>query len=202
MQSSVCFAEISTDNPNVWYELGYAIAKGREVVLLCSHERPTEFPFDVQHRNITTYSTDSPSDFEKVHAEITARLKAVRAQGTPQRVKAPDTSVTGVEELEQYEMAGLVAATLGFDATSGVSIQEFEKYMKRQNFNRLAATLACQALFDKEMLEKFEHEGFGDGLRATPKGVRWLISNRDRLELSTTSQSSEKQTEVADDLPF
>jgi hypothetical protein len=29
-----CLAEISTDNPNVWFELGYAIASRREVVLV------------------------------------------------------------------------------------------------------------------------------------------------------------------------
>jgi hypothetical protein len=29
-----CLAEISTDNPNVWFELGYAIASQREVVLI------------------------------------------------------------------------------------------------------------------------------------------------------------------------
>ena len=45
--SEVCLAEISTDNPNVWYELGYAIASKREVFLLCSkNERKTHFPFD------------------------------------------------------------------------------------------------------------------------------------------------------------
>lgn len=25
--SEICFAEITTDNPNVWFELGYAIGK-------------------------------------------------------------------------------------------------------------------------------------------------------------------------------
>jgi hypothetical protein len=27
-RAAACFAEISTDNPNVWFELGYAIASG------------------------------------------------------------------------------------------------------------------------------------------------------------------------------
>lgn len=31
----LCFAEITTDNPNVWFELGYAIAAGKSVVLAC-----------------------------------------------------------------------------------------------------------------------------------------------------------------------
>src|ERR1022692_861504 len=50
--SQACLAEISTDNPNVWFELGYAIASQREVVMVCSEERTAHFPFDVQHRAI------------------------------------------------------------------------------------------------------------------------------------------------------
>jgi hypothetical protein len=37
--SRACLADITTDNPNVWFELGYAIASRREVVLICSEER-------------------------------------------------------------------------------------------------------------------------------------------------------------------
>jgi len=51
---------------NVWFELGYAIASLKEVVLVCSSERKTIFPFDVQHRNITRYETESSRDFEKL----------------------------------------------------------------------------------------------------------------------------------------
>ena len=39
--SDLCLAEISTDNPNVWFELGYAIASSKEVVLVCSADRKT-----------------------------------------------------------------------------------------------------------------------------------------------------------------
>src|SRR5882672_9286284 len=57
-----CLAEISTDNPNVWFELGYAIASHREVVLVCSDERTAHFPFDVQHRSVIRYASESPRD--------------------------------------------------------------------------------------------------------------------------------------------
>ena len=72
-----CLAEISTDNPNVWFELGYAIASQREVVLVCSEERTSRYPFDVQHRSVIPYSTESPRDFEQLRTQITARLKAL-----------------------------------------------------------------------------------------------------------------------------
>ena len=48
--SLVCLADITTDNPNVWYELGFAFASGKPVVLLCGDERTgKKYPFDVQH---------------------------------------------------------------------------------------------------------------------------------------------------------
>ena len=37
--ATICLADITTDNPNVWYELGYAFAAGRSVVMVCSGER-------------------------------------------------------------------------------------------------------------------------------------------------------------------
>ena len=60
-QSHICLAEISNDNPNVWFELGFAIACGKEVVLICSDARTTRFPFDVQHHTIIKYSTGASS---------------------------------------------------------------------------------------------------------------------------------------------
>jgi hypothetical protein len=63
-ESHICFAEITSDNPNVWYELGYAFACDKDVVMVCSEERTGKFPFDIQHRHIITYKTGSKSDLE------------------------------------------------------------------------------------------------------------------------------------------
>lgn len=71
--SQACLADIFTDNPNVWFELGFAIASQREVVLVCSDERASHFPFDIQHRTVITYSTESSSDFDTLRKRITAR---------------------------------------------------------------------------------------------------------------------------------
>ena len=34
--SAMCLADITLNNPNVWFELGYALACGKEVVLVCA----------------------------------------------------------------------------------------------------------------------------------------------------------------------
>ena len=72
--SEIGLADITTDNPNVWFEVGFAIAVPREVVLVCSDERTTRFPFDVRHRNILQYKTESKSDFDKLRNEIAERI--------------------------------------------------------------------------------------------------------------------------------
>lgn len=54
--SAICLADITLDNPNVWYELGFAYASKKPIVMICSDERQTQkFPFDIQHRSIITY---------------------------------------------------------------------------------------------------------------------------------------------------
>ncbi len=66
-QAVICLADITTDNPNVWYELGFAFAANRSVIMVCSEERPSnKYPFDIHHRSVISYSTDSPSDFDKL----------------------------------------------------------------------------------------------------------------------------------------
>jgi len=45
--SSVIIAEITPDNPNVFYEVGYAHALGKPTILLCEKEMRNKLPFDV-----------------------------------------------------------------------------------------------------------------------------------------------------------
>jgi nucleoside 2-deoxyribosyltransferase len=52
--ATICLADITTDNPNVWYELGYAMAIGRQVVMICSTEREERYP--------SIFSTGASSD--------------------------------------------------------------------------------------------------------------------------------------------
>src|SRR5437868_6441319 len=62
--AEVCIADITTDNTNVLFELAFAIASQRYVVIVCSSERYSRFPFDIQNLSIITYDTESSSEFE------------------------------------------------------------------------------------------------------------------------------------------
>ena len=187
--SGVCLVEISTDNPNVWFELGYAIASKRDVVLVCSDERKARFPFDVQHRNIIRYSTESSSDFETARLKITERLKAVLIKRKNLGQLGSVTSISRVEGLEQYEIAGLVAVAEEVnDPEDGISAWMFSQNMKQAGFSNLAGTLALKSLLDREMLERFEDENY-DGepftaFKVTSEGMAWLLTNKGILTLS------------------
>ena len=75
-ESDICLADITTNNPNVWYELGFASALGRPVVLICDQARVENLPFDVRHRAVLKYETESPSDFERFRAALVERVVA------------------------------------------------------------------------------------------------------------------------------
>src|SRR5262245_16034475 len=51
--SEICLADITADNPNIWYEVGHAFANAKPVVMICAKPRPTKPPFDIHHRQIT-----------------------------------------------------------------------------------------------------------------------------------------------------
>ena len=130
--SAVCLVEISMNNPNVWYELGYAVASKREVVLVCSNDREAPFPFDVQHRRIIRYATESSSDFHKARKEIEARLKAVLSKQEELGQVGSVASVSTVEGLEQYEIAALIAVAQEVDdPTGGISALIFRENMEQ-----------------------------------------------------------------------
>ena len=183
-----CLAEISTDNPNVWFELGYAIASQREVVLVCSEDRTSHFPFDVQHRSVIKYSTESPQDFEQLQTQITARLKALLQKKARFGQVGHIQSVTKFEGLEQYEIGVLVAVAQQInDPDDGISAYRVREDMEKAGFTKLAATLGLKALLDKEMLETFQMKDYeGDvftAYRVTETGMAWLFANQDKLIL-------------------
>jgi hypothetical protein len=107
IDSVAVIADITVDNPNIWYEVGFARAADKPLVMICSKQRQ-KFPFDIQHRSIIEYSTDSISDFENLEHEITDRLIAVvkRQQGIID---------DKIRKSRLLEMASNVLRTPGYD---------------------------------------------------------------------------------------
>jgi hypothetical protein len=196
--SDVCLAEITTDNPNVWFELGFALASQKPVVLVCSEGRE-KFPFDVQHRTIITYATDSPRDFETLRDQIADRLKATLAKEERLGRIATMPPIADFEGLAQHEMATLVIIAERLSTPDDwVGTGLIQQDMEKAGFTKIATSLGLAVLVRKGLIkidEGTEYEGYPfQVLTVTEEGWDWLLANQDRLEL--------QMTEPEEELPF
>lgn len=81
--ATLVIAEISVDHSNVWFELGYAMALEKPVIMLCDNMyRNGKFPFNISHRNVLVYRSGSIRDFkdclEKLKERIAVKLKRMK----------------------------------------------------------------------------------------------------------------------------
>lgn len=68
-ESTLVVADITPDNPNVYYEVGYAHAIRKDVILLCNEQR-TRLPFDLADFRTVFYK-----DTIAGHSQIKVRLR-------------------------------------------------------------------------------------------------------------------------------
>jgi len=204
--ASLCFADITTDNPNVWFELGYALAIGKDVCLVCSKERKEKYPFDVQHRSIIEYSVESPSDFEELKNKITEKLNAlIKAKRRFSFLSTLETGIKIGDEIQPHEQAILISIMKDFydsDSKSGYLLKED---LSKAGFNELAASLAITSLLKKEMLLMINEADYnGNEYKAyklTEKAIGWINENQNRFELKVTDNPKESAFNN-DEVPF
>ncbi len=203
-QSAVCLADISTDNPNVWFELGFALAAGKEVVLVGIYAPGRRFPFDIQHRAIIVYKTESSRDFKNMRKEISDRLEAILAKEVTLDKVGRLSPIADVQGLSANEMVALVSIAGNVDTPDGTtSLWTIRQDMERAGYTRVALTLAIAALLDKDMVvSKTEEDRNGEPFTVyglTSKGMDWLQRNQDKLVLKTNKASPPDGVE---ELPF
>ena len=200
-QAKICFAEITTDNPNVWYELGFAFASSRDVVMVCSAERKEKFPFDIQHKHILNYKTGSPSDFENLKVSITEKLTAFIQ--TRQQVQVIiETPVQESEGLQQHEVTMLLLLMENqIREEQTVWAGRLQKDMEAAGFTKVASNIAFRELRKKEYIEQMqEYSDEGDEyivFRLTSKGENWILNNKDKVIFKKQALPQQK-----DDFPF
>ncbi|MDQ2776298.1 MAG: nucleoside 2-deoxyribosyltransferase [Acidobacteriota bacterium] len=186
--SDACVAEISSDNPNVWYELGFAIANGKPIVMICnSKERNSAFPFDVRHRAIIPYATDSPRDFHALQSEVTKRLKALLEAVRRAQTMASIESSETISGLSPHEMAAIqIVMGNQLSAHDSMSASFVRDEMVKAGFSKLAATLSLQLLRNRGFMEEVADGNINETwwcYRVTQSGIDWLISNQNLLQL-------------------
>ena len=203
-ESSICFAEITTDNPNVWYELGYAFACNKDVVMVCSEERLGKFPFDIQHRHVITYKTSSTSDFTLLEDTITRKIKAFQQKS--KTVKTLNTTpVVETEGLKSHEIALLILAMENqLTKEDSTYVSGLKNEMGKAGYTDIATSVGIRTLTKMGMIETFKYVDEWNNnqeiiaCRLTDKGENWIIANQDQLQFRQTAKPIIKE----DDLPF
>ena len=112
-RAPICLADVTTDNPNVWFELGFAYAARKSVILICGDERKGALPFDIQHRNVIQYKSESGSDFEVLKRQITERAKALLERAIEKQMNDADPIApqAGLSQREIQLLGVLAGAT-------------------------------------------------------------------------------------------
>lgn len=201
--SIICFAEITSDNPNVWYELGYAFASKKDVIMVCSDERKGKFPFDIQHKQIVTYKTSSKSDFDNLEKQITQRLKALleKQKNVSKFIENP---VKESEGLKSHEVTMLLIIMENqLTAEDKVSAFAIKNDMEKAGFAPIATSVGFRELQNKNYIDLVYEEGEYDNqgywaYKLTKMGEQWVLDNQDKIEFRK-SISSETES---NDLPF
>ncbi|WP_175787166.1 MULTISPECIES: nucleoside 2-deoxyribosyltransferase [Burkholderia] len=210
-RAAVCLADITDDNPNVWYELGFAYAAGRPVVMACSDERQKagkRFPFDIQHRAIVTYKTESPRDFQTFTDRLTEKLKAMLEQGEVLEEMAEQASVASVDGLSSQELnvLAVTASSVAMDSYA-TSLFGVKNDCERAGLNNLGFNLGLRRLKAKKFIEAVElqDEQNGDpypGVQVTEMGWQWIEANEDKFTFHSSSAKKSGFEAMDDSIPF
>jgi len=206
--ASICIAEVSEDNPNVWLELGYALALDRPTVILCDKSKREKLPFDIQHRPIIFYRTDSRSGYDELESNIIKWIK--NELNTSERVKRINVLKPGSEDktdLEDYEVAVLSSAFAFWPTTDGgISQWKLEQKLKEMRFTEVALALGVTGLMERGLINEkllIDTSGFDNeeykAYFVTNAGIQWLQNNKDILAV----KEPEKEIMTFDDeIPF
>ncbi len=201
----VCLADITTDNPNVWYELGFAYACGTPVVMVCAEVRAgKQYPFDIRHRSIFSYTVESRGDFDKLEAGVTERLKAAMNKGAA-IIQLADAGqvVAQVSGLSQPEMTVIALLAGSLSSPHGTyQLSSLRNECERAGLTALGVTMGIRKLISKGfILAKAEEESYTndlyDAVGIEEKGWEWMEANEDKFSLLKN-----RPEYLDDDIPF
>jgi hypothetical protein len=113
------------------------LACQKEVALVCSKERQSPYPFDIQHRSIIIYATDSTRDFLELQNKITKRLEALLAKEVRLGKVAAMSPVATIEGLSQHEFVALATIAQNADTPhDGIAVYTIRKDMEKAGFTK------------------------------------------------------------------
>lgn len=192
--SELCFADVSEDKPNVWYELGYASAIGKDVVMVCDNAKRKRLPFDINQRSVIFYDSGAPSDFSKLEAQIGEKIEAYN--NTQKNIDTlSETPISDARGFKTYELALLAFLIAEMD---GASLNILTQRMANAGFNDVATSIGLKLLERKRFIsiqEVDDYNGFTyNQYVLTKEGEDFVLNN--------THLFDTKQKKKEDELPF
>lgn len=183
--SDACLADITTNNPNVWYELGFAVAHGTPVVIVCSDDRDGDLPFDVQHRNVLRYC-NSPNDLRGLRDNVSARLKEVCCERRRVEYLAGFDESTDIAGLRGAEAAALVSiASNCMTGDAQIHPSQVKHDLEPAGFDDTKIALAMESLRRENLVcEVKTKDSRGMEYTAfclTDNGKDWLQKHQDEI---------------------
>jgi nucleoside 2-deoxyribosyltransferase len=216
-QTDICLCDVSTDNPNVWLELGYALATNKPTVIICDSAMRDRLPFDIQHRPVIFFRSDSKSGYEQLEIKIKEAILAELSDVGVKTKFSKEIKETETRELDEFEIEIIGVLVSQWDGENGGTPRhQIEEHMKKVGFNELSVGLGLSSLFKRGLIEKSQRLVHGwnnetdtqDIYVLNDKGIEWVENNRN---LFTTKISKTKKTPTVisaapppaeDDLPF
>ena len=203
--ATICVADITLNNPNVWYEVGYAYASNKIVVLVCSDERTEEYTFDVRSRNILNYKTESASDYQEFQKRLTKRINKLKTNSTVIPVTSVNTEIDNFEGLTYQEITFLGAILSSQESMDEyVSAWSVKEHMKRNGLNEISFNICMRKLLAKKIIETSVVNDYSgneyNGILITQKGNEWILENEDKFSVEYHAEKEDHITEFK--LPF
>ena len=204
----ICVADITTRNANVMYELGFAIAAGKDTVII-SGPSVEKYPFDIQHRGIISYSVGSPRDFKQLEETLTAKLIAIldlQEKVTNIAASSPVRSSDGLQPHELTALALILADSNSLEDI--VSANWLKQEMKKSGFTETGTRLAIARLAKLGYVEASWRQEYDERwvvYAITQKGEDWLVANQTKLQIETKLYTDSKVLSAGitdEDIPF
>jgi hypothetical protein len=213
--AAACIADITTRNPNVMYELGYAIAAGKDVVII-SGPNPEKYPFDIQHRGILPYAAGSISDFNELKQKLTEKLNALLELRKNTAEIADASPVKESAGLQPHELTALALLFANSDTTEdAVAVNWIKQEMRKAGFTEVGTRIALTRLIKLGYVTsnwRYDGDERWAVYGVTEDGEAWLLENQAELQVRVHQRRNDpsyaaadlaKAVEVTDDdIPF
>jgi hypothetical protein len=213
-EATIAFAEISEDNPNVFIELGYALDQGIPLVLVCDRAKRKSLPFDISHRPVIFYKTESQGDFERLSKDIEGAVAAALNEATERaatKARALGNSDPALpDDLKNRILLTILEGEIG--DPEGLSAYRLINGVARDGTSERLASLAILALITDGFAvsgtsENYSGEPFVT-YQLTDKGRAFLLGQYAEIKrLEETpgklqAQPAAFDTDLDDDVPF